>query len=231
MSVTLAFDVYGTLIDPQGVVVVLERWVGDLAEDFAQTWREKQLEYAFRRGLMRNYVDFSVCTREALEYTCLRFDQPLTEEQKREVLAFYRTLPVFEGVPEALNDLKSEGFRLFAFSNGSCQSVEELLSNAGIRKYFQGIVSVEDQRSFKPDPGVYSHFLRQAEAKNDSTWLISGNPFDVIGAISAGLNGAWVQCSSRTVFDPWGVEPTLTVRRLSELSDTLGRHLAARENT
>src|SRR5260221_552832 len=29
--------------------------------DFANLWREKQLEYSFHRGLMQNYADFSIC--------------------------------------------------------------------------------------------------------------------------------------------------------------------------
>jgi 2-haloacid dehalogenase len=52
MSVTLAFDVYGTLIDTHGVVSALQALIGDKAKDFSHSWREKQLEYSFRRGLM-----------------------------------------------------------------------------------------------------------------------------------------------------------------------------------
>ncbi len=51
MSVTLAADVYGTLIDTQGVVSTLKEMVGSKAEKFSCTWREKQLEYSFRREL------------------------------------------------------------------------------------------------------------------------------------------------------------------------------------
>ena len=63
MKTTLAFDVYGTLIDTRGVLETLEKWLdtGD-ALSVSKLWREKQLEYSFRRGLMRDYVDFSVCT-------------------------------------------------------------------------------------------------------------------------------------------------------------------------
>ena len=59
---TLAFDVYGTLIDTNGVLVLLEKIVGKKAKAFSQTWRDKQLEYSFRRGHMQNYVGFEVCT-------------------------------------------------------------------------------------------------------------------------------------------------------------------------
>lgn len=55
MTITLAFDVYGTLIDTNGVVEVLHNIVGDKAGDFSRSWREKQLEYSFRRGLMKKY--------------------------------------------------------------------------------------------------------------------------------------------------------------------------------
>ena len=53
MAITLAFDVYGTLIDTHGVVSELNNLVQDKAEAFSHKWREKQLEYSFRRGLMQ----------------------------------------------------------------------------------------------------------------------------------------------------------------------------------
>jgi len=58
MRITLAFDVYGTLVDPSGMAVHLSADLGVKATEFADYWREKQLEYSFRRGLMRNYADF-----------------------------------------------------------------------------------------------------------------------------------------------------------------------------
>jgi 2-haloacid dehalogenase len=63
MAITLAFDVYGTLIDTAGVTQALEKYVGDKASAFSSLWREKQLEYSFRRGLMQNYQSFAVCTQ------------------------------------------------------------------------------------------------------------------------------------------------------------------------
>jgi 2-haloacid dehalogenase len=83
---------------------------------------------------------------------------------------------------------------------------------------FLGVVSVDDLKSFKPNPGVYSHFLRKSNASSDSAWLISSNSFDVIGAISAGMKSAWVCRTSEAIFDPWGIEPTVTVSSLIELN-------------
>ena len=38
--------------------------------------------------------------------------------------------------------------------------------------------------------------------------------------VSAGMKSAWVKRPDRTVFDPWGIEPTVTVDTLSELCET-----------
>jgi 2-haloalkanoic acid dehalogenase type II len=55
----------------------------------------------------------------------------------------------------------------------------------------------------------------------NTIWLISSNPFDVIGAKVAGLQAVWIRRSASSVFDPWGVEPTITVANLTELYDVL----------
>jgi len=218
MNTTLAFDVYGTLIDTHGVVAALRAMVGDRAQAFSQAWRDKQLEYTFRRGLMQNYADFGVCTRQALDYTCSASGIELSAAQKRELLASYARLPAFADAREGLQRLRDRDFRLYAFSNGTAAAVAALLDAAGIGDFFVDIVSVDDLRSFKPNPAVYSHFLRRADALGADAWMISGNPFDVIGAMSAGMRAAWVQRSAQAVFDPWEIQPTITVNGLTDLA-------------
>ena len=218
MAKTLAFDVYGTLIDTHGVITALQDRVGDQAPAFSQTWRDKQLEYSFRRGLQKDYQTFAVCTRDALEYTCLFYQLTLTAEQKAALLAVYRVLPAFADVVAALGALRTAGHKMYAFSNGSADAVEGLLVSAGIRDYFDGVVSVDDLQTFKPNPAVYDYFLDRSESKTSNAWLISSNPFDVIGAMGVGMKAAWVQRSAAAIFDPWGVEPTAIVSNLGELS-------------
>ena len=218
MPVTIAFDVYGTLIDTGGVKAALQKVVGDKAAAFSQTWRSKQLEYAFRRGLMQRYEDFSVCTRNALDYSCLFHQENPSDTQKQVLLDSYSQLPAFDDVAAGLTRLKADGHRLFAFSNGSKQAVEVLLINAGIRSFFTDIVSTDGIKSFKPNPEVYRYFLQKAAASEDHAWLVSGNAFDVIGAVSAGMNAAWLKRNETDIFDPWDFEPTITINSLVDLA-------------
>jgi 2-haloacid dehalogenase len=110
---------------------------------------------------------------------------------------------------------------LLAFSNGTEDAVEGLLQNAGIRDLFVGVVSVDDFQTFKPNPDVYHYFTQKAGSIASQTWLVSSNPFDVFGAVSAGLNAAWVQRSKSIIYDPWGVEPTVTIDSLLNLESAL----------
>jgi len=221
MTISLAFDVYGTMIDTSGVVTALEKMVGDKAGVLSQVWREKQLEYSFRRGLMQNYRDFSVCTEQALEYACLSLGVTITPDQKKALMDGYKVLPPHLDVKEGLSKLKAAGFRMFAFSNGRADDVQGLLKNAGIEDCFEDIVSADTIKSYKPNPGVYAHFLRQSRSTGSAAWLISSNPFDVIGAISAGMRGAWVKRSPDAIFDPWEIKPTITVKGIMDLYESL----------
>lgn len=221
MTVTLGFDVYGTLIDTQGVISSLKNIMGNLAPAFSQTWRDKQLEYTFRRGLMGRYENFSICTGQALDYACHLYSISLTKNQRAALLDCYSTLPTFPEIVESLTYLQGVGFRLFAFSNGTEEGVKTVLKNANIMQFFQGIISCDEIKTFKPNPNVYEHFLQKAQSTKQGTWLISANPFDVIGASSVGMNTAWVKRSETTVYDPWGIEPSVTITDLNEL----GPHL------
>ena len=219
MPITIAFDVYGTLIDTTGIVTALERLIGDQAASFSDLWRSKQLEYSFRRGLMQNYQDFSVCTRDALGFCCETFQIEMSDEERVSLLEAYRYLPAFADAEQGLERLRAAGCRLYAFSNGKPDDVRNLLQHARINQYLEGVVSTDEIKSFKPNPAVYAHFLRQADASGSEAWLISSNPFDVIGAISAGMRGAWVKRAPKAVFDPWEIQPTLTVGSIVDLCE------------
>ena len=219
MKIALAFDIYGTLIDPHGVVDELTRRLGARAQAFSNLWRDKQLEYSFRRGLMQRYENFPVCTRQALDYTDSLLQTRLDESAKQALMQIYRELPAFDDVPDSLRMLAEQGFSLYAFSNGTADAVSGLLRHAGIDGYFEGVVSVDALGTFKPDPKVYRHFVEVAATDSENCWLVSSNAFDVIGAISAGMKAAWLRRSEAAVFDPWEVEPTRVITRLDQLSD------------
>ncbi|MBT8448010.1 MAG: HAD hydrolase-like protein, partial [Gammaproteobacteria bacterium] len=106
---------------------------------------------------------------------------------------------------------------LYAFSNGTAVTVNGLLERAGVRELLVDVISVEALATFKPDPGVYAHFCAAAAVSPGQAWLVSGNPFDAIGAMNAGMKSAWVRRRTDARFDPWGMPPTVTCGGLGSL--------------
>jgi 2-haloacid dehalogenase len=220
-SIVLAFDVYGTLIDPFRMEEHLRPLFGDRAPEATELWRSKQLEYSFRRALMKKYQNFDVCTEQALRFVFAQFGIAPDEGTVWGLLDMYRQLPAYADAPAALEILGARGFRIIACSNGTESAVRGLLEMAGILARFSGIVSVDPIRTFKPDPAVYEYVLKQVHAEKTQVWMISANPFDVIGAKSCGLRAAWVRRDPAKVFDPWEFEPDLVVTSLGELAGKL----------
>src|SRR5215467_8184294 len=118
MPLVLGFDVYGTLVDPIGMERQLGTLFGDCGSAISALWRQKQLEYSFRRGLMRCYEDFDACTDRALTFAAKTFMVELSDAARRQLLTDYLNLPPFSDVLLALETLKALGFTLLAFSNG-----------------------------------------------------------------------------------------------------------------
>jgi 2-haloacid dehalogenase len=99
----LAFDMYGTLVDPIAISEQLEGYLAEEAPRIALMWRQKQLEYAFRLTAMERYEDFAQVTRKALDYALAATGQELAPEQKDELMAQYNDLKRFADVEPGLS--------------------------------------------------------------------------------------------------------------------------------
>jgi 2-haloacid dehalogenase len=215
----LAFDVYATLINTYGMVDLLQRYIGkDRAMPFATLWRDKQLEYSFRRSMMDDYEPFYTCTSDALNYCIEAFGVQLTRDQQFSLLRRYQNLPPYRDVIPCLASLAGRSdIAIYALTNGPLEDIERLFADDAIDTYFKDIVSCDEIRKYKPDPAVYRHFLERSGASAGDCWLISGNSFDCIGAAHAGFNTVWIKRYDAQLYDPWGKRPNATLSSLSEL--------------
>jgi 2-haloacid dehalogenase len=145
----------------------------------------------------------------------------LSEADERALLDAYLRLPAFPDVRSGLAKLRGAGYRLVAFTNGTERSVRALLENAAIGEHLEAVLSVERVRSFKPDPAVYALLDTVRGARDAPPWLVSGNPFDVIGAKGCGIRAAWLRRDPQRMFDPWEFSADIVARNLEELCESL----------
>ena len=217
---TIAFDIYGTLINPLSVGDLLAEIIGEKAPQFNALWRDKQLEYSFRKAAMKQFNYFSECTEMALHYCDEVFKTALSPADISALLAAYRQLPVYDDTEACLAGLKKQHTELIAFSNGKKSDLIDLFNHAGIINYFDQIVSVDEVEIFKPAPEVYHLLAKKSSSELALTSLVSANAFDVIGAGAIGMPTIWLKRNPSAVFDPFGYVPNRIVNSLSEIADS-----------
>ena len=220
MSEALAFDMYGTLVDPIRIWKQLEHFIPGDAQRIAEIWRQKQLEFTFRLTAMERYEDFEQVTRKALDYALAATGHILDAHQKNSLMAQYNDLERFADVESGLQRLKDAGYTMVVFSNGSPAMLSAIMQAANLERYYSGFVSVDEVKVYKPSPIVYRHIANRLGRLIDEVRLVSSNPFDVIGAEAAGMQAAWVNRSGG-LFDTLACPPEMVVGTLIELADRL----------
>lgn len=216
----LAFDMYGTLVNPLRIGQHLQVWIGQDAQRVSELWRQKQLEYTFRLTAMERYEDFEQVTRKALDYALLATNHALSDEQKAQLMAQYNDLEPFPDVHAGLKILQQKGHMLSVFSNGTPTMLNALMKSAQLDTFMQGFISVDSVRAYKPSPKTYQLVSYKLQRPLAEIRLISSNPFDVSGAISAGMQATWIDRSGG-IFDTLGERPEMIVKTLVELANIL----------
>jgi 2-haloacid dehalogenase len=217
----LAFDLYGTLVDPIAISGELSRALGEGdGPEAAGRWRLKQLEYSFRLTAMGQYEDFRWVTARALDFALASLGARLPDGQAERLVELYDHLRPFPDAAPALRTLADMGYELAVLSNGTPAMIGNCLANSGLGDFFGARISVDEVRAFKPAPVVYRHAAGRLSVSAEQVRLVTSNAFDCVGAAAAGMRTAWVNRSAAP-FDTIGQPPDVTVPALDRLPAAL----------
>ena len=218
-----AFDAYGTLFDVLSVTALCERLFPSRGAALAQLWRVKQLQYSLLRSLMGRHRDFWRLTEDGLVYACKSLGLDLTAAAREQLLEAYLGLAVFPDVRPGLEALKGQGLRLAILSNGEPRMLEAAARSAGILRWLDHVVSVEEVKIFKPSPRVYNLASERLGVRSAELGFVSSNSWDVAGAASAGLTTLWIQRSAAEPPEELGFGAERVVHTITDLVSLVGR--------
>lgn len=224
MPKTLCFDMYGTLCDTSSVSETLGRELdasADLVAAIDETWRRKQLQYSFLRGLMDDYTTFWEVTSDALDHALDRYGTDASSATRDAILDAYNHLDPYPTARDTLVELRETGYTVAVLSNGNPEMLERLAESAGLADALDDIVSADEVKTFKPSPAVYENAAARTDTALGDCCLVSGNAWDVAGAGAAGMQTAWVN-RGRNPVERVGPDPTYTVSSLDTLPERLG---------
>ena len=212
MPRAFVFDAYGTLFDVHSVQARCEAFWPGKGALLSQAWRAKQLEYTWQRSLMRRYAPFSQITEDALLYSCEFLKLKIQDSEKQTLLAEYRRLALFPDVAGALQGLKAT--KRAILTNGSPDMIDPLVAQSGLR--FDAVLSVDELRTYKPDPAVYELAVRKLQTPKQDIGFVSSNCWDALGAKSFGFTVHWINRGGTPV-DRLGFQPDRIGKSLHEV--------------
>jgi 2-haloacid dehalogenase len=216
----IVFDLYGTLYDVHSVIRVCDEAYPGHGETISHLWRQKQLEYTWLRSLMGRYVNFEKATEDALRFTCAKLGLPLDDKTHRRLSDAYLSLRPYSDTPGALRRLKAAGIPLGIISNGSSQSIEQVVANSEMKWAFDELISVDEVQVFKPDSRVYSLAEKRMGRPRGNILFVSSNAWDASAASHFGFPVCWINRQDG-VFEELDARPTHTVRDLAAMADWL----------
>ncbi|KAI6714839.1 hypothetical protein JHW43_002682 [Diplocarpon mali] len=213
-EIVIAFDLYGTLLSTESIAAELATHFGEeKAQAVAALWRRfvshpSSMSKSTPRSPIPKilssvpldiYKPFSDITRASLQHALSESSMTLSGENVASLMKAYDSLGTFPDVAPGLQAIASDpSISAYVFSNGTdCMVTSSIKSSPSLSPHaaiFKDLVTVEEIGVFKPNARVYEYLAKKVGKENHigGVWLVSGNPFDVVGARAVGMQAAWV---------------------------------------
>jgi 2-haloacid dehalogenase len=220
MSSVIVFDVNETLSD-----------MGPMADRFAEVGAPRHLADLWFAGLLRDA--FALTAAGSTDrFATFATDGARTvlhgmtlnrglDDAVGHILDGFQRLAVHPDVPDGVRALRATGSRLVTLSNGATAVAEGLLDRAGLGDEFERVLSVEQAGVWKPAPGSYAYAARECGVEPAQMLLVAVHPWDVDGALRAGLAGCWLNRTGAP-YPSHCHPPTYTISALPELAERFG---------
>jgi hypothetical protein len=128
----------------------------------------------------------------------------------------YNHLERFADVEPGLDRLQRAGHTMVVFSNGSPRMLEPLMASAGLDRWFDGFLSVDPVRTFKPSPRTYRYVADELGRPIGESRLISSKP-------STRTYHSTVLSRSLTRSVTWWIPLISVMRRVNQCPPTRSR--------
>lgn len=211
----ITFDCYGTLIDWEGgVAQALAPFLPPPVDRRALAAQYIALEAETEEGAYRPYREVLAETSGRL---MARLGHPLPSGKGRVLPESLPGWLPFPEVPKTLRDLRRAGYRLAILSNVDRDLLAASVARLGTAPDL--VVTAEDCRSYKPNPGHWAYFQAHSGASPARTVHVGASLYhDMAPAASFGYRTVFINRRGEPVT---GVRPTRVLPDLGPLPETI----------
>jgi 2-haloacid dehalogenase len=138
----------------------------------------------------------------------------------KDILDPITKLSAYPEVYNALKNLKKNGFKLVALSNGKPEVVNDQLKFAEIHHFFDKVISIEEVKNYKPHVSTYHCAYSLMNFLPEDTMLIAAHGWDIAGAKRAGIQAAFIRRPGKSLY-PLAIAPEIIGSNLLEIANSL----------
>jgi 2-haloacid dehalogenase len=220
---TITVDSYGTLVDPFATDRALRERVPDEdADAVSREWRARSITYTMVGNAVGFYQPFYEMNRDALEFALDARGVALPDDEVDAILSVYHDLEVYDDVRDGVGRLREGGYDVYVLSNGNPEMLASMVENAGIGGTIADTISAQEIELFKPEPEIYRHAAARTGTSIDRVLHVAGPSFDVLGAMTAGMQAAWLNREGEPWEDFADRSPDLRAETFHDVAEALG---------
>jgi 2-haloacid dehalogenase len=217
----LVFDVNETLVDIESLTPLFGDTFGD--ERVLREWFAQLVMYSMTITLAGNYVDFSTLAQGVLRMLGDVHHANVTDDDLRRLKDGLLTMPAHPDAAEGLAVLRDNGFRLVTLTNSPPNpNGPTALQNSGLADFFEGQLSVDACRAFKPAPPVYRYVCETLGVAPADCMMVAAHVWDTLGAQHVGFSSALITRPGNPPLPVDGLpQPDLVVSDMRHLAERL----------
>ena len=215
----LFFDVNETLLNLAGIKQSVAAALGN-NPSLATLWFHSLLHHSLVTTSADRFRTFGEIGVATLIMTAESNGIDLSETRAKDAMQPLLSAPPHPDVIPALTRLKQAHFRMGALTNSSRGAMEQQLKTAGVDRFFNFMLSVEDKRIYKPHREVYQWAAETQNLPLGNCMMIAAHGWDVGGAAWAGMRTAFVARPGQAVF-PLAPLPELTGKDMEAIAQQL----------
>lgn len=208
MVKAVVFDFDGTLCDTGVGVKKSAKYALDAFGIKAPEWEE--LDFFIGPPLLVTFQE--------------RFNQSVTDAEKlvKKYRERYTNIGLYEsefynGIPQLIKDLKSQGFKLGIASSKPINYVEELLIKADLQTYFDYISAVSFNADCESKQSILERCLNELGVEPNDAIMVGDRFYDMDGARGAGVDSVGVLWGFGSKFELIESGATYVVEKIQDI--------------
>lgn len=214
----ILFDVNETLLDlaplKENINKVLHNDQG------FKIWFGMLLQHSLVETCINEYHDFTVIAKATLSMAATALGTNINEQEKKDALSSITQLNAYPDVPKGLKILKDSGFRLATLTNSPPSTLLAQLEHAGIKHYFDNILSIDAVRKYKPAIETYQYAAGTLGVAENEILMIAAHGWDIAGALHSGIKGAFIERKGQSLY-PLSASPQYIGKDLVEIAKAI----------